>query len=94
MIRVGYYTYLCTLFGVHLIHEKGTQMATFHGIENAKGKKSSYSNPSGNCVEVAFLDGGKVAIGDSKDPHGPAQVYSPGEWDAFTAGVVAGEFDR
>ncbi|WP_433522447.1 DUF397 domain-containing protein [Nocardia pseudovaccinii] len=54
--------------------------------------KSSYSEGSGQCVEVAWLDGGRVGIRDSKNPTGPALVFTPGEWDAFAAGVQDGEF--
>ncbi|MGY2061009.1 DUF397 domain-containing protein [Nocardia gipuzkoensis] len=43
---------------------------------------------------MAHLDGGSVGVRDSKDPTGPALVFAPGEWDAFTAGVRGGEFDR
>lgn len=46
------------------------------------------------CVEVAFLDGGMVGVRDSKNPTGAALVVAPGEWDAFTAGVNDGEFER
>lgn len=56
--------------------------------------KSSHSDTGGQCVEVAFLDGGMVGVRDSKNPSGPALVFTPGEWDAFAAGVNEGEFDR
>ncbi|MEV2218687.1 DUF397 domain-containing protein [Nocardia vinacea] len=56
--------------------------------------KSSRSGTGGDCVEVAYLDGGMVGVRDSKNPTGPALIFTPGEWDAFTAGVVDGEFDR
>lgn len=35
-----------------------------------------------------------IGVRDSKDPGGSALVFTPSEWDAFTAGVVGGEFDR
>jgi hypothetical protein len=58
-------------------------------------RKSTYSGPDGNCVEVAFLVDGNVAVRDTKD-NGRGQVlaFAPGEWDAFLAGVSAGEFRR
>lgn len=31
---------------------------------------------------------------DSKNPTGPALIFTASEWDAFTAGVNDGEFDR
>ncbi|WP_458686080.1 DUF397 domain-containing protein [Nocardia tengchongensis] len=56
--------------------------------------KSSHSSQGGECVEVAFLEGGQVGVRDSKDPTGPALTFTPGEWDAFTAGINDGEFNR
>lgn len=56
--------------------------------------KSRYSNAEGNCVEVASLADGAVAIRNSRDPHGPALVYTPAEIEAFLAGVKDGEFDH
>ncbi|WP_433564616.1 DUF397 domain-containing protein [Nocardia sp. CA-151230] len=60
----------------------------------AKWFKSSHSSQGGECVEVAFLAGGNVGVRDSKNPTGPVLIFTPGEWDAFTAGVHDGEFDR
>ncbi|HUC21423.1 MAG TPA: DUF397 domain-containing protein [Streptosporangiaceae bacterium] len=56
-------------------------------------RKSSFSNPSGNCVEVAALPDGSVAMRNSREPAGPALVYTRPEIDAFLAGVRNGEFD-
>ncbi len=47
----------------------------------------------GNCVEVAPLSNGQVAVRDSKDLDAPQHVYTPAEWVAFIQGVKAGEFD-
>jgi predicted small integral membrane protein len=55
--------------------------------------KSSYSGPTGgNCVEVAFLAGGGVAMRNSRHPDGPALVFTRAEWDAFLGGARDGEF--
>lgn len=54
--------------------------------------KSSYSGGSQDCVEIAHLDDGMVGVRDSKNPTGPALVFAPNEWDAFTTKVVGGEF--
>ena len=56
-------------------------------------RKSSASNPSGNCVEVAALAGGAVAVLNSRHPAGPALVYTRAEVAAFLVGVRNGEFD-
>ncbi|PXX64271.1 uncharacterized protein DUF397 [Nocardia tenerifensis] len=61
---------------------------------NARWFKSSHSTAKKDCVEVAHLDNGMVGVRDSKNPSGPALVFSPSEWDAFTAGVADGEFHR
>lgn len=53
--------------------------------------KSSYSGNNGNCVEVAALCG-QVATRDSKDPAGPALVFTAEAWAAFIGRVAAGEF--
>jgi len=55
----------------------------------AAWRKSSYSNPSGNCVEAAELAGG-VALRDSRFPDGPALRFSSATWDAFLRGVKDG----
>jgi Domain of unknown function (DUF397) len=54
--------------------------------------KSSFSGPQGNCVEVAHLDDGAVAVRNSRHPDGPALVFTPAEWDAFLSGARSGEF--
>lgn len=56
-------------------------------------RKSQWSNPSGNCVEVAALADGGVAVRNSRHQAGPALVYTRAEIAAFVAGVKAGEFD-
>ncbi|AVZ77181.1 DUF397 domain-containing protein [Streptomyces lunaelactis] len=55
--------------------------------------KSSHSNATGNCVEVAALPGDRVAIRNSRDPHGPALIYTREEVAAFVAGARSGDFD-
>ncbi|MFE9924984.1 DUF397 domain-containing protein [Streptomyces sp. NPDC005774] len=56
--------------------------------------KSRHSNAEGNCVEVAPLDDGSVAMRNSRDPEGPALVYTSAELAAFLAGAKDGEFDH
>jgi hypothetical protein len=60
-------------------------------------RKSSFSGENGNgggCVEVAFLYDGGVALRDTKDRSLAPHRYTAAEWDAFVAGVRAGEFDH
>ncbi|MGH3278878.1 MAG: DUF397 domain-containing protein [Trebonia sp.] len=56
-------------------------------------RKGSKSNPSGNCVELADLPGGEVALRHSRHPSGPALIYTRAEITAFLDGVKDGEFD-
>jgi hypothetical protein len=69
-----------------------------HGISDPRltsvtWRKSLHSNPSGNCVEIAELAGGAVAIRNSRFPAGPALVCDRADFATFLAGARAGEFD-
>jgi hypothetical protein len=58
-------------------------------------QKSRRSSPNGNCVELAALpsaDG--IAIRNSRDPDGPALIYTVEEIEAFIRGVRDGDFDN
>lgn len=54
--------------------------------------KSSRSGGSENCVEIAFLPGLAVGVRDSKDPAGPALVFTAAEWSSFTGAITRGVF--
>ncbi|MBF6179809.1 DUF397 domain-containing protein [Nocardia otitidiscaviarum] len=56
--------------------------------------KSSHSQHGGECVEIAYLDGGMVGVRDSKNPTGPALIFTASEWSAFTTRVSTGELHR
>ena len=56
-------------------------------------RKSSASNPSGSCLEVAVLGDGEIAVRNSRDPAGPALIYRRAEMAAFITGAKNGEFD-
>lgn len=55
-------------------------------------RKSSHSNPNGNCVELAELAAGLIAVRNSRDPGGPAQIYSRAAMAAFVGAVKDDEF--
>ncbi|MGW7005753.1 DUF397 domain-containing protein [Streptomyces sp. NPDC054933] len=61
---------------------------------SATWRKSKHSNNTGgDCVEVA--DGhrdGLVPVRDSKDPNGPALIFTANAWTAFVKGLKAGDF--
>ena len=54
--------------------------------------KSSYSGPPGNCVEVAFLRDGGVAMRNSRHPDGPALVFTAPSGTRSSAARCDGEF--
>lgn len=60
-------------------------------LRGATWWKSSFSNPSGNCVEAALLAEG-VAVRNSRFPDGPALLFTGAEWEAFLRGVKGGDF--
>ncbi|MEU0479941.1 DUF397 domain-containing protein [Streptosporangium sp. NPDC006013] len=69
-------------------------MPTEADLSRAEWHKSTRSSGNGGaCVEVARNLPGIVAVRDSKNPDGPALVFTPLEWDAFLDGAVRGEFD-
>ncbi|MFH8242166.1 DUF397 domain-containing protein [Streptomyces sp. NPDC018321] len=60
-------------------------------LPGARWLRSSYSTGANNCVETARPSAGPwaglLAVRDSKDPAGPALLFSPGSWASFTASV-------
>lgn len=58
----------------------------------AEFRKSSLSGGGNDCVEVATNLPDLVAVRDSKDPFGPALVFSPVAWSDFLASVRNGDF--
>lgn len=63
-------------------------------LTRAEWRKSSYSGGNGGtCVEVARNIPNVVAIRDSKNPDGPALVFSAADWQGFMASIKTGRLD-
>jgi hypothetical protein len=58
----------------------------------AAWRKSRRSGAIGNCVELAPLPDEEFAVRNSRDPHGPALIYSAVDMGGFLASVKKGEF--
>jgi hypothetical protein len=63
-------------------------------LSAVRWQKSRRSNPSGNCVELAQLPDGEIAMRNSRDPDGPALIYTREEIVAFILGARDGDFDN
>ncbi|MGG8642404.1 DUF397 domain-containing protein [Streptomyces lividans] len=63
-------------------------------VPGVRWLRSSYSTGANNCVETArppaSPGAGLLAVRDSKNPAGPALLFSPGSWTAFTARLGRG----
>lgn len=58
----------------------------------ARWVKASASDGLNDCIELADL-GESVAMRNSRDPEGPALIFTRPELRAFVAGSRMGEFD-
>ncbi len=63
-------------------------------LRDVEWRKSGRSSAQGNCVEVAKLQGGGVAVRNSRHPEGPALVFTHSEFEAFLLGATDGDFDE
>lgn len=67
-------------------------MSTTNGFAAATWRKASASQNNGNCVEVARA-GQLAGVRDTKNREAGHLTVPAAEFDAFLAGVKAGEFD-
>jgi len=55
-------------------------------------RKSSWSAYNGNCVEVASIRAGLIAVRDTKDAGcGPTLVFGSGAWGSFLDALKKGD---
>ena len=59
----------------------------------ASWRKSSYSNGSQGCVEVATRGPSRL-VRDSKNPDKPSLSFSRAAWASFSRAVATGGLDR
>jgi hypothetical protein len=62
-------------------------------LGSVQWRKSQFSG-GGECVELATLPTGEIAVRNSRFPDGPVLVYTTAEIAAFVAGAKGGEFDH
>ncbi|WP_026453039.1 DUF397 domain-containing protein [Saccharomonospora iraqiensis] len=62
-------------------------------LSSVTWRKSSFSNAGGECVEVAALDDGDIAVRNSKAPDAGTVLFTRAEMAAWIDGCKAGEFD-
>ncbi|GAA3800422.1 DUF397 domain-containing protein [Sphaerisporangium flaviroseum] len=63
-------------------------------LQTATWRKATKSaSNQGNCLEIAPLSGGRVALRDTEALEKAPFVVSATVWDAFIDGAKKGEFD-
>lgn len=60
-------------------------------LAKAAWRTSTHSTSGNQCVEIAPLPGGNVAVRDSKDRDAAIHTASAQAWAAFTAAIKTGE---
>lgn len=66
-------------------------------LAGAEWRKSNFSGSGGtgggNCVELASLPNGTIALRNSNHPEAGALAFTPAEIAAWIKGCKAGDFD-
>lgn len=61
-------------------------------LDNAAWFTARASSDTGGCLEVAFLDDGRIALRDNEDPSNPPFIVTRHVWSCFMDGAAKGEF--
>ncbi|GAB2703419.1 DUF397 domain-containing protein [Nocardia thraciensis] len=56
-------------------------------------RKSSYSGPNGNCVELARFSGDRIGVRNSRDPQGSVLTCTRAEFADLMRDIKGGRFD-
>lgn len=62
-------------------------------LTGARWRKSGRSQGVSNCVELAVLTGGRVAVRNSRHPDGPALIHTRAQIADLLASAKEGRFD-
>jgi hypothetical protein len=60
-------------------------------LVEVKWRRSSHSTAANNCLEAGLTGSGQLAVRDSKDPQGPALLFTPESWNGFVDSIRSGE---
>jgi hypothetical protein len=71
-------------------HEDAVSSIPANRLRAARWRKAHRSNPTGSCVELAQLPDGRVAMRNSRNPSGPALIFSRSAIAAFLATAKKG----
>ena len=71
-------------------HEEAASGIPAGCLRAARWRKAVRSNPSGSCAELAELPGGRIAMRNSRNPSGPALIFSSTAIAAFLATAKKG----
>jgi uncharacterized protein DUF397 len=67
-------------------------MTAHANLASAAWRKARASESANGCLEVAFLNDGRVALRDNEDPGNPPFIVSRHVWECFLDGATKGEF--